>query len=157
MLIIWLSLSLIVLMLGGWLTSFGLGEWYDNLVFPPFQPPPWVFTPAWITIFILLAIATWQITGSQGKAKPVSLTFAMTFYGAQLVLNVIWSLLFFTAKRPDFAFGEIIVLDLVLVGMIIFYWRISKTAGLCLVPYLLWLLFATSINGWIVWNNPAFG
>ncbi|MEM9410132.1 MAG: TspO/MBR family protein [Planctomycetota bacterium] len=153
----WLVVSFLLLMLGGWLTSFGLGEWYSELNFPPFQPPGWAFTPAWVIILSLLAIATWKITEQVSKEHEQARTIALVLYGSQLVLNAGWSLLFFAVRRPDFALGEIIILDFVLLGMVIAYFRISKSAGVLLLPYLFWLLFATAINSWIVMNNPAFG
>lgn len=153
----WLSVSLAVLLLGGWLTSFGLGDWYKSLRFPPFQPPAWLFSPAWTIILTLLAIATWKITDGIADKKPVRLAWPLTLYAAQIVLNSGWSLLFFAMRRPDFALWEILVLDLVLLAMIVFYWRISKVAGLMMVPYFAWLVFATAINWWIVSNNGPFG
>ncbi|MEM7782297.1 MAG: TspO/MBR family protein [Planctomycetota bacterium] len=153
----WLAISVGILLGGGWLTSLGIGDWYRGLNFPPFQPPGWVFSPAWVLILSLLAVATWKITDVNGQANGAWFGAAMLLYGAQVILNAGWSLLFFALKRPDFAFGEIILLDLILVGMVVTYFRISKSAGLMLLPYLAWLLFATTINGWIVLNNPAFG
>ena len=151
-----LSISLLLLMLGGWLTSLGMGQWYQELELPPFQPPAWIFTPAWITLLTMLAVATWIITCKNGRESPMTMSIALLLYGLQLALNAGWSLLFFAVQRPDFALGEIIALDAVLLGMIFVYGRISKTAGLLLVPYFLWLLFATAINAWIVINNEAF-
>ena len=156
-LLTWLGASLTLLLFGGWLTSFGLDDWYKSLKFPPFQPPGWAFSPAWTLILTLLAIATWKITGVAEKRNTANLTIALVLYGIQIALNCGWSLLFFTLKRPDIAMWEIIALDIVLALMIITYWRISKSAGLMLVPYFAWLLFATAINVWIVNNNPSFG
>lgn len=156
-LLAWLAVSLGVLLFGGWLTSFGLDDWYKSLKFPPFQPPGWAFSPAWTLILTLLAIATWKLTGVHSKRYSKGFTMAMVLYGIQIALNCGWSLLFFALKRPDVAMYEIIILDVVLVLMVVLYWRISKTAGLMLVPYFAWLLFATSINVWIVNNNPPFG
>jgi len=156
-LIAWFALSIIILGLGGWLTSLGLGPWYKAMNFPPFQPPGWAFTPAWTVILSLLAIATTDITGSEGYSKPFWMGLALLLYGFQFVLNAGWSLLFFSVQRPDYALVEISILNLVLVGMIFAYSKISKKAALYLVPYLAWLLFATAINWWVVAHNPAFG
>ena len=148
-------LSLILLLLGGWLTYLGLGPWYYELEFPPFQPPAWVFTPVWIVVLSLLAWATWRVSRQESQTRAVGL--ALALYGAQCVLNAGWSLLFFTLQRPDVAFWELLVLDVTLLLMIVAYARISKPAGLLLVPYLAWVLFATAINGWIVQFNTPFG
>ena len=155
-LIVWLLASLSLLLLGGWLTSLGLGPWYKELNFPPFQPPAWFFTPAWILILSLLAIATAKMSDSSGTIRSSAVPFAFVLYGIQFALNAGWSLLFFSLKRPDAALWEILVLDFTLLLMIFVYARTSKLAGCLLVPYLLWLLFATAINAWIVNNNGSF-
>ncbi len=143
--------SLVLLAVGGWLTSLGIGPWYYELSFPPFQPPAWVFTPAWIVVLSLLALATWKVSQGDHSARIV---FAL--YGAQCVLNAGWSLLFFTLQRPDAALYWLFVLDATLLLMVICYARASRLSGLLLVPYLLWLLFATAINSWIVKDNGPF-
>ena len=153
----WSLASFVLLALGGWLTSLGLGPWYEALEFPPFQPPGWVFTPAWVIILGLLAVATWKITGPAGQPQPFWLATALMLYGAQFVLNAGWSLLFFSVRRPDYALGEIIVLIVVVAAMMVAYFKISKPAGWMLLPYLVWLLFATAINLAIVTGNPPFG
>ena len=153
----WLLASFVLLALGGWLTSLGLGPWYKALNFSSFQPPSWVFTPAWVVILSLLGIAIWKITGPGGQSTPVMLSSALLLYGAQFILNAGWSLLFFSVRRPDYALWAIIALLVVLVAMIIAYFKISKTSGWMLVPYLAWLLFATAINVAIVNDNPVFG
>ena len=146
------GLSLILLLLGGWLTYAGLGDWYYELNFPPFQPPPWVFTPAWVVVLSCLALSTWLIA-SRLHERGGAVALALSFYSAQFVLNVGWSLLFFTVQRPDIALWELIVLDGVLLAMIWTYGRISLWATMLLMPYLAWLVLSTAINGWIVQHN----
>jgi tRNA(Arg) A34 adenosine deaminase TadA/tryptophan-rich sensory protein len=136
---------------GGWLTYAGLGPWYERLDFPPYQPPGWVFTPAWGVVLALLAVATWRVAQVPGRHAA-----AFVLYGVQCILNVGWSLLFFTLQRPDVALWELAVLDAALLLMIAVYARASRTAALMLIPYLAWLLFATAINGWIVQFNGPF-
>ena len=141
-------LSFLTLAAGGWLTSLGLGEWYDQLLKPPFQPPAWAFTPAWMAIFTLLAIATWRIA-----RRGITARAALAIYTVQLVLNMLWSFFFFAMQRPDLALIEILVLDIVVVVMVAMYGRIDRTAGWLLVPYPIWLVLATAINIWVVLNN----
>ena len=81
----------------------------------------------------------------------------MALYLLQCLLNVGWSLLFFTMARPDLALWEIFALDLTLLAMTAFYWRVSLSAGLMLVPYVVWLSYATAINYWIVRANGPWG
>ena len=144
-------MSAVLLGVGGWLTALGLGPWYWELRFPPFQPPAWAFTPVWIVVLSLLALATWRVARREGEQPGVGI--ALALYGVQCGLNAGWSLLFFTLARPDVALWELLVLDGVVVGMIFSYRRISTRAGLELVPYLGWLLLSTAINWWIVEVN----
>ena len=155
LLLVYSAASVALLLLGGWLTYLGLGDWYYQLEFPPFQAPSWLFTPVWTLVLSLLAVSTWFVA-KESSSKPVACAHALTLYGAQCVLNVGWSLLFFTLARPDIALWGLIVLDVVLALMILTYGQISKAAGLMLVPYLAWLILATAINGWIVQINPPF-
>jgi len=141
--------SLTLLLFSGWLTYLGLGPWFDQLDFPPYQPPSWLFTPVWSIVLVLLAVATWLVTRKLGRTALL----AMGLYGAQCVLNAGWSLLFFTLKRPDVALVELAILDATLALMIFAYARVSRTASLLILPYFLWLLYATAINGWIVAYN----
>ncbi len=145
--------SLATLLLGGLLTGLGLGPWYEALRVPSWQPPAWAFTPAWTTIFTLLAIAAWLVHRDV-EGTPGARRIALTLYAIQLVLNAGWSLLFFALGAPGAALIEVLVLDLVLVAMVVAFARVSRPAGLLLLPYLGWLLFATAINAWIVLNNP---
>lgn len=145
-------LSAILLFLGGWLTYLGLGDWYYSLDFPPYQPPAWVFTPAWVIVLSCLAISTWLVVCKAEKNLQYAF-FALMLYGAQFVLNVGWSLLFFTMQRPDIALWELVALDASLLGMVWTYGRISRLAALLLLPYLGWLLLSTAINIWIVMYN----
>ena len=141
-------LSVVTLGIGGWLTSLGFGPWYDELVKPPFQPPGWVFSPVWTTIFALLTVATWQVARRGGAARG-----ALRLYAVQLVLNVGWSLLFFTLHMPGWALAEILVLDVLVLAMVVAYGRVHGPAGWMLVPYAVWLGLATTINAWIVLEN----
>lgn len=146
-------LSLATLALGGWLTSQGRTDgWYASLQKPPFQPPDWAFGPAWISIMTLTAIATWRIWRAP-VANRKHKTAAYALYALQLTLNIGWSALFFYWHQPTAALVEILAFNLVLAGMIYTYRRLDVVAAWLLVPYQLWLLFATSLNAWIVANN----
>ncbi len=156
-LVCWSIGSAVLWFAGGGLTALGLGDWYEALNFPPYQPPGWLFTPMWLVILSLLAVASWKITTVDGRTNDRRVGFALLLYGFQFGLNLGWSLLFFAVRRPDVALWEIIVLDAVVLLMICVYGRISKRAGLLLVPYLVWLLYATAINWWIAYHNGPFG
>lgn len=151
LLVCFLLISATMLGVGGWLTALGFGEWYDTLAKPPFQPPGWLFSPVWTTLLTLLAVATWLVART-GLDKPI-VRLALVLYGIQIALNILWSLLFFTLHNPTFALWEIAILDVILLSMVIVYWRVNTWAGLMILPYLLWLGLASVINYWIVFNN----
>jgi tryptophan-rich sensory protein len=152
LLVVFSTLSLILLLLGGWLTYAGLGSWYYELDFPPFQPPQWLFTPAWVIVLSCLALSTWLVA-TRVNDQAGAVAFALALYGAQFALNAGWSLLFFTVQRPDIALWELIVLDNVLLAMVLAYGWVSKWAALLLTPYIIWLVLSTAINVWIAQHN----
>ena len=139
--------SFVLLAVGGWLTSLGMGPWYDALQKPWFQPPSWVFAPAWTTILTLLAVASWQVWSRAASARIGAL------YATQFVLNALWSLFFFAMAAPVFALVDILILDVVVISMFVLYRRVHAPAGWMIAPYVLWLLLATAINVAIVVRN----
>lgn len=141
-------LSLVTLAAGGLLTLAGIGPWYENLQVPSFQPPAWAFTPTWTLIFFLLAAASWRIARHGRRAR-----FAIQLYAVQLVLNAAWSLFFFPMQMPWLALVDGVLLTALVGLMIVSYGRIDRTAGAMLVPYAVWMCFATAINLWIVLYN----
>lgn len=148
LLVLFAALSVLTLGLGGWLTSLGFGPWYDELEKPWFQPPGWLFSPVWTVLFALLAVATWQVARRGEVART-----ALQLYAVQLLLNLGWSLLFFTLSRPAWALVDIVLLDVVVVAMVVAYGRVHRASGWLLVPYAAWLGLATAINVWIVVQN----
>lgn len=137
-------IALVVELLGGWLTE--LGAWYENLRKPSWQPPGWLFGPAWTLLFIMIAISAglaWS--ESPAAARPALLV----LFGINAALNIAWSGLFFRARRPDLAFVEVIVFWMSIVALILAIWPHSQNAALLLVPYLAWVSFAAFLN-WTV-------
>jgi tryptophan-rich sensory protein len=147
------ALSLITLAVGGWLTSAGRRDgWYASLAKPPFQPPDWAFAPAWITLMMLTAVATWRVFERRDR-NPLAWRTAAALYALQLILNVSWTALFFYFHLPTAALVEIVIFGIVLAAMIVTYQKLDRPAAWLLAPYLAWVLFATTLNGWIVANN----
>ena len=145
-----LLLSLGVGALGGALTD--LGPWYQNLVQPSWKPPDWAFAPAWTSIFVLCAVGAtlaWINTTRAAQRRAIILVFAIN-----AMLNLLWSALFFTWKKPTLALIEIAPLWLSVLAATVVCWRIYRPAGLCLVPYLIWVAFAATINYGVVTLNP---
>jgi benzodiazapine receptor len=139
----------IVSLAGGMLTD--IGPWYRALVKPSWQPPDWLFGPVWTTIFILAAVSAalaWR-AAAQGERRIVVILFV-----ANGILNVLWSLLFFHLKQPLLAGLEVMLLWASIVALIVYLRRFSPVAAWLLVPYLLWVSFATVLNWTIVALNP---
>jgi tryptophan-rich sensory protein len=144
-----LALPLTVGAVAGVFTSSAVKGWYSTVNKPSFNPPNWVFAPVWTCLYILMGIAfyiIWQKqAGTSFKNKAIS------FYVLQLVFNFTWSLVFFYFHQPGWALVNIAVLWLLIAGTIYFFLKISKPAGWLLVPYLLWVSFASVLN-YAIWH-----
>ena len=134
----------------GWFTAAGVGEWYDGLVKPSFQPPKWLFGPVWTVLYILMAVAAWLIWKQIGFWNT-----AMGLFGLQLALNFAWSFLFFSAQRMGFALVDIVALWLALVATVVTFAPVDPRAAWLLAPYIAWVSFATLLNTAIWRLNPA--
>ena len=124
--------------------------WYDALVKPSFHPPSWVFAPVWTILYIMIAIAgarVWRARASGGR------TVALGLWWTQLVLNGLWSPLFFGAKRPDLALMVIVLMLMAIAAFVIRARRVDRVAAWLMIPYLLWVAFATALNLAIVRLN----
>lgn len=128
----------------GYFTANEIPTWYATLNKPGFNPPNWIFGPVWTTLYILMAISFWLIWKSNIESSIKNR--AMTFFVIQLVLNFFWSILFFSLHQLGFAFVEIILMWLFILFSIISFYPISKTASYLLIPYLLWVSFASVLN-----------
>ena len=115
-----------------------------SLVRPSFAPPTWVFGPAWTTLYVMMGLAAFLVW-QQGLARP-DVRRALTLFGVQLVLNGLWSPLFFGLRAPGLALVEIVVLWFAILATLVAFWRTRRVAGGLLVPYLAWVTFATALN-----------
>ena len=122
------------------------GMWYQNLVKPFFQPPNYLFGIVWPILFLLMGIALYLVWDRRNIC-------ALRLFGLQLVLNILWSALFFGLKQPILALIEIFVLWYFILLTTKEFYKINKTAGYLLVPYLLWVSFAIALNLAIVILN----
>ena len=128
---------------GSVFTASSVREWYPTMVKPDWNPPSWLFGPVWITLYTLMGIAAAMIW-RQRELPEAKL--ALWVYGIQLVLNALWSILFFGLKNPALAFAEILILlTLIIVTAVLFY-KINHTAGLLMLPYIAWVAFASFLN-----------
>lgn len=144
--------AIVILGIGGALTT--LGPWYDGLRKPSWQPPGWLFAPAWTTIFALAAYAgvkSWDASSSSAEQARV-----IGLFTVNGVLNMLWSLLFFKLQRPDWALLEVVALWLSIVALIVGLAPLSERASVALLPYLIWVSFAAVLNRTIVRMNAPF-
>ena len=129
---------------GSFFTAPAIDNWYAQLEKPAFNPPNWLFAPVWTLLYITMGISAaliWNI-GLDSKAVKI----ALTVFVFQLILNFLWTPLFFGLHLIAAALAEIIVLLAALAVTIYHFSRLSKTAALLLVPYLLWTSFAALLN-----------
>ena len=139
-----LLLVAIVSMFGA---AFPPGDWYANLNKPWFTPPNWLFPIAWTILYIMIAVAGWMIFASKYSISK-------WLWGIQLFFNAIWSWLFFGLNSISLALADIVWLDILTISLLISCHRKIQTAFLLLIPYCLWVLFATALNAGILFLNP---
>ncbi|MEO0073495.1 MAG: TspO/MBR family protein [candidate division WOR-3 bacterium] len=137
---------------GSAFTNPAIPVWYQTLKKPAFAPPNWLFGPAWTLLYILMALASWLVW-QKGLATPQVGT-ALIVYLVQLVLNALWSVLFFGLRSPLAGLIEILLLWSTILVTTVLFFRISRAAGALLLPYLGWVSFATLLNAAILRLNP---
>ncbi len=133
-------------------TDSGNDAWYDSLVKPVFNPPSWLFGPVWTTLYIMMGIAAGLVWSRIDVERPL-VRKAMIFFAIQLVLNVLWSFLFFMFNNMLLALIEIVLLWLLIFETYNLFKKVNKIAGYLLIPYLAWVAFATLLNASLWWLN----
>jgi tryptophan-rich sensory protein len=136
-------------------TMTDIGPWYQGLAKPSWQPPDWLFGPAWTLIFALAALSA--VTAWRDAPDQASREWMVGLFAVNGVLNILWSALFFRLQRPDWALVEVAFLWLSVLALILVLRRYSRTAALLLVPYLAWVAFAAVLNLAVVRLNAPFG
>ncbi len=119
-------------------------ESFEKINQPPLSPPGWLFPVVWTILYILMGISAYLVTTSSATDRQKRNAFIV--YGAQLFFNFLWSIIFFNREDYLFAFIWLIALWILIIANIILFYRISKPAGLLLIPYLLWVTFAGYLN-----------
>ncbi len=119
---------------------FTPGAWYERMSKPSWNPPNWLFAPAWTVLYILMAVAAWWVWKVDGFGLPIWL------WVVQLVLNFAWSWLFFGRKRPDLAFYELVAMWLAIVATTVAFAGVRTDAALLMLPYIAWVTFAGVLN-----------
>lgn len=137
--------------IGSVFTFPSIQTWYATLSKPSFSPPNWVFGPVWTVLYFLMGISLYLVWQRGWKNKNVKI--AVKIFAIQLILNSLWSILFFELHSPFYAFIEIILLWLAIVFTIYKFYRISKNAAYLLIPYLFWVSFAAFLNYFVLILN----
>lgn len=146
----WLVVSFIASGIGA-IASVHARSFYDALTQPSWAPPPWLFGPVWTVLYAMMAVAAWQVWRRGGFRENRT---ALGLFLLQLVVNALWSWLFFVWHRGALAFADIVLLWLLILATLLKFWRVHPSAGALLMPYLLWVSFAAALN-FSVWQlNP---
>jgi tryptophan-rich sensory protein len=153
--------------IGSLFTIPAIKNWFQFLTKPSFAPPDWLFSPVWIILYLLMGISLYIVwlkkfnvrISKEAKQKkiwnPISAKLLVgswreeniiAIFALQLILNILWSVIFFGLKSPGAAFFEIIMLWFAILYTIINFYRVSKIAGLLQIPYLIWVSFAAFLN-----------
>ncbi|MDX1678828.1 TspO/MBR family protein [Arsukibacterium sp.] len=149
MLLTLLALTYLAAAIGA-LGSINAPEFYRELQLPEFAPPAWLFGPVWTLLYTLMAVAAWLVwrNGKHYRA-------ALSLYFSQLVVNALWSWLFFGWQQGALAFVNILLLLALVIATALSFWRQQHLAGLLLIPYILWISFAAVLNYRIWQLNPG--
>jgi tryptophan-rich sensory protein len=136
----WLALTFTAAAMGGF---FLPGEWYAGLRKPLWNPPNWIFGPVWTVLYTTMAVAAWLVWRRGGFAGQ---RVALLLFLLQLLLNALWSPLFFGLRNPGIAFVDIVLLWLAVLATVVAFWKTRPLTGALLVPYLAWVTFASALN-----------
>lgn len=146
----WLLLCFAVSAVGA-LGSMNAPAFYGQLVQPSWAPPPWLFGPVWTALYAMMGVAAWLVWRTGGWAKN---RLALSLFLVQLALNGLWSWLFFAWQLGALAMADIAALWVLILLTLIVFWRVRPWAGMLLLPYLLWVGFASALNFNLWQNNP---
>ena len=149
--IIGAAICLAVGTLSGIATASSVGSWYATLNKPSFNPPNWIFGPVWTLLYILMGVAAGLVWDKGWDDRKVRL--GLGVFIVQLLLNALWSVFFFGMQNPALALADIIILLGTLVMLTLYFQRLRKWAGLLMLPYVMWVSFATALNLAIVILN----
>jgi benzodiazapine receptor len=152
-LVLWLGITFVAAAIGA-LASRNADSFYGELVQPEWAPPASLFGPVWSVLYLLMGIAAWLVWRER-RFLQADVTLALGFFVAQLVLNSLWSWLFFAWHDGALAFADIGVLWVLIVVTLVLFWRVRRLAGVLLLPYLIWVSFAAALN-FSTWRmNPG--
>lgn len=129
---------------GSLFTVSAIPAWYAMLEKPVFSPPNWIFGPVWIILYTLMGIALYLVARKGLEKKEVKV--AIAIFLAHLAVNASWSIVFFGLRNPLYGLIDISLLLLMIAAVMMLFWKVSRGAVYLLIPYLLWVLFASALN-----------
>lgn len=136
----------------GGFASANAGDFYRELVRPSWAPPGWLFGPVWSVLYLLMGVSAWLVWRARGFTGARG---ALALFVAQLAVNALWTWIFFVWRLGALAFAEIVFLWILIVANLVMFSRVSRAAGLLLVPYLAWVSFACALT-FATWRlNPG--
>jgi len=138
--IIWFLITFLAAFIG---SRFMPGSWYEHIAKPSFTPPNWIFAPVWTVLYFMMATAAFLVWKQHGLAKA---EIALSLFVLQLGLNAMWSWLFFGLHKPGLAFLDIVALWICILATILTFWSHNKVSGALMIPYLVWVSFASALN-----------
>ncbi|HOJ31519.1 MAG TPA: tryptophan-rich sensory protein [bacterium] len=150
-----LAASIVLCLLAGAIgsifTSSSVGNWYRTLNKPIFNPPDWIFAPVWTLLYIMMGISLFMVWTAEMEKSLKRMAFLI--FAIQLILNILWSVLFFGLQNPVLSLIEIFVLWIAILIAILVFKKISILSAFLLMPYLAWVTFAAFLNYSIVTLN----
>lgn len=148
MLALFIAVCFVAAGAGAGFTSSSVINWYPTLRKPSWNPPAWIFGPVWTVLYLMMAIAAWLVWRSRGFHEGAG---PLGMFALQLALNALWSPLFFGLRNPWAGLVDIVPLWAAILATLVCFWKISPLAGTLLVPYWLWVSFATALN-FMIWK-----
>ena len=149
---LWVAVSFSAGAIGARFTGPAVASWYAQTNKPAWTPPDVVFGPVWSTLYLMMGVAAWLVWRKAGFSGAPG---AIVLFGLQLIANAAWSWIFFGLRRFDLAFFEIVILWALILATVVAFWRHDARAGLLLLPYMVWVSYASVLN-FAIWRlNPA--
>ena len=148
-LLISIAIPLLVGAISAYFTVTGVESWYQTIQKPSWNPPNWIFGPVWTTLYVMMGVAFWMVW-KEDTSRELKMI-AVILFGVQLILNFLWSFIFFKLELPGFAFLEILFLWIAILATIFAFAQVNKTAAWLLVPYISWVSFAAILN-FTIWR-----
>lgn len=136
----------------GAIASINAANYYGHLIQPSWAPPAWLFGPVWTALYAMMAVSAWLVWRQYDWRRTGT---AFIVFAVQLAANALWTWLFFTLHWGAVALAEIVVLWLLIAWTILLFWRLQRIAALLLIPYLMWVSFATALTLALWRSNPT--